>query len=157
MKLLNNYHTASHHADFLKDCKHNGIMPRGLRLHLEVNVIGHPDHMRSSMDALKGQIDAEIKQTETKILDMLIAYYSSLSRDLDHDSTVLQQAMEDTVASSPTMTAALDTHRRLVQSTETKASIKAKEREATRQRKLYRLRQEKQENRVPARTSRPRR
>ena len=38
---------------------------------------------RSSTDALKGRIDAEIKQKETKILDMLV---SSLSRDLDHDS-----------------------------------------------------------------------
>ena len=97
---------------------------------------------------------AELKQTETKILDMLIAYYSSLSRNLDHNSTVLQQAMEDICASSPTMTAALEPTVGLVQSTETKAS---KEREATRHRKLYRLRQEKQENRVPARTSRPRR
>ena len=128
-------------------------MPRGLRLFLDINVIG--DDLQAKT-GLKANIDKTIRAAESTILDHLNSYYSTLSTTLDQKATSLYHVMEQEVTAEPP-SETTEAHKRLLNVTDTKASTRAQEKNANRQRKLYKLRQEKAERKEPSRTSRPRR
>ena len=107
-------------------------MPRRLHLFLDINVIG--DDLQAKTGRM-ANIGKTFRAAESTILHHLISYYSTLSTTLDQKDTLLHHVMEQEV---------------------TAPRLQSKN-NANRQRKLYKLRQEKAEWKESSRTSRPRR
>lgn len=152
MRLYNGSKTARHHKEFLNECKRDGLIPWGLRLYLDINVIGEPPKAQ----ALKNNITALLHNTEKQVLEMLSQYYDSLSAEYDHATAVHYEGMEaDCIRHATTEQAGV--HQSFVTATEAKANLRAKERETNKLRKLHKLRQEKRESSTIDRTVRPKR
>ena len=147
MREINNSYTCQHHVDFLTKCRKEKLTPKGLRLHLTVNVLGK-EH-----EELDQEIDKILKHAESQILQTLTDYYSHLTDDFHRGANALKQQMEDMSTSLPEAERAK--HNREVNYTETKATIKARDRETTRLRKIHALKHEQSVNPHQKRTEAP--
>ena len=151
MRTLNNMEAAVHHRQFLTSCKRDKLMPRGLRLEINLNVIG------SDSDALHANVDKAIRTAEKKILNLVIEYYSTLGDKLKKDLDAIKMEIDSQLELAEDPETA-ETHAQQMAFTDTRADIRVAERETTRRRKLHALKREKQSSetlRSKKRPSRP--
>ena len=81
-------HTSRHHVAFLTKCKKEKLTPKGLRLHLTVNVVG-TDHRE-----LDDEIDRILKTAESEILQCIANYYSKQADSYHQKANSIKQQME---------------------------------------------------------------
>ena len=147
MRTLNNCISSKHHLEFLTKCSSDHLTPRGLRLHLNVNVIGQ-DHEQLDRD-----IDTVLKTAESDILALLIDFYKRQSESLQRDANTQKQLMQVKAAKLPEEEKTK--HHQEVNYTERKAEIRSREQETTRLKKHTSLHYERTVNPTLTRTGPP--
>ena len=63
-----------HHAQFLKTCRQDGLVPKGLKINTQV----HPTRRDEPSDT-PNKIDSILKRAEQDIVDTLVAHYRQVS------------------------------------------------------------------------------
>ena len=95
MRALNNSHSCRHHLDFLTKCSKDHLTPKGLRLHLKVNVIG------SNHSELDRNIDTVLKTAESDILTLIADHYKAQGDEYHREANTLKQRMESLAGKLP--------------------------------------------------------
>ena len=127
MRTLNNSYSCRHHLEFLTKCIKDHLTPRGLRLHLKVNVIG------TDQGELNQNIDTVLKTAEADILTLIADHYRTHGDTYHREANTLKQRMESLAAKLPEQERLQ--HAQEVDFTECRAQIRTREQETTRLKK----------------------
>ena len=147
MRTLNNSYSCRHHLDFLTKCTKDHLTPKGLRLHLKVNVIG-TDH-----GELNQNIDTVLKTAEADILTLIADHYRTHGDKYHREANALKQSMESLAAKLPEQERLQ--HAQEVDFTERRAQIRTREQETTRLKKHTALHHERITHPEATRTAPP--
>ena len=144
MRALNNSYSSRHHLEFLSRCLKDHLMPKGLRLHLKVNVVGS-DHKELDQNILK--------TAESDILTLLTDHYKTEGDTHHREANSIKQKMEILAARLPEQERLQ--HAQEVDFTERRAQIRTREQETTRLKKHTALHHERIVNPEATRTAPP--
>ena len=147
MRALNNSYSCRHHLDFLTKCSKDHLTPKGLRLHLKVNVIG------SNHSELDRNIDTVLKTAESDILTLIADHYKAQGDEYHREANTLKQRMESLAGKLPVKER--QQHNQEVDFTERRAQIRTREQETTRMKKHTALHHERLHNPDATRTAPP--
>ena len=147
MRALNNSYSCTHHLDFLTKCSKDHLTPKGLRLHLKVNVVG------SNHSELDQNIDTILKTAESDILTLIGDHYRTQGDTFHREANTLKQRMETLASKLPDKER--QQHNQEVDFTERRAQIRIREHETTRMKKHTALHQERIHNPDATRTAPP--
>ena len=138
MRALNNSYSCRHHLDFLTRCSKDHLTPKGLRLHLKINVIG------SNHCELDWNID---------ILTLIADHYRAQGDAYHRESNTLKQRVES--LAGKLLDKERQQHNREVDFTERRAQIRTREQETTRMKKHTALHHKRLHNPDATRTAPP--
>ena len=141
MRALNNSYSCRHHLDFLTKCSKDHLTPKGLRLHLRVNVNG------SNHSQLDRNIATVLKTAESDILTLIADHYRDQGDAYHREANTLKQRMESLAGKLPDKER--QQHNQEVDFTERRAQIRTREQETTRMKKHMALHHETLHNLMP--------